>query len=195
MDGVIWRAARACFVLFSSFVRVYFKGEREGGAVFVRSPSSIEYRYSLSRSPSSVFLLSFSFSKKKLCRLFFLSVASPRMPSFSNYFSPFASPRLSIYPLLPAKRPYPLVVPNPYRIVPYRTILQYVSSSSPSNRLTNQTFSKLDDAQYVFERSGSDGGDKKVRGRRQGHRSILSMAKLCSEACIGQVFWNEKYLQ
>jgi len=125
VDGVIWRAAPGCFVLFSSFVRDCFKGEREGGAVFVRSPSSIEYRYSPSPSPSSVFLLFFFFKKisvgsflalrHHIC-LLFLSL---------SLFLSFASPRLSIHSLLPAKRPYVLVVTYPYRIVPYRTILQY----------------------------------------------------------------------
>jgi hypothetical protein len=166
VDGAIWRAACACFVLFSSFVRVCFKGEREGGAVFVRSPSSIEYRYSLSPSPSSVFLLSFFFFKKKtVSDLFcFSSPLRHHVCPFSNSFLPFALPRLSIYPLLPAKRPYPLCSPESNRIVPYRTILQYVFFSSPSNKLTNQTFSNLDDAQYVFEQS--ENGEH-VRGRRQ----------------------------
>ena len=106
---------------------VCFKGEREGGAVFVRSPSSIEYRYSLSPSPSSVFLLSFLFLSKivsDLCSFF----ASPRMPSsyFQFFFSLLASPLDS---LIAPRKETPLVVPNPYRIAPYRTILQYVFSS------------------------------------------------------------------
>jgi len=108
VDGVIWRAAPGCFVLFSSFVRDCFKGEREGGAVFVRSPSSIEYRYSPSPSPSSVFLL--FFSSKKLVSvlssrcvttyasfffLFLFFFPSPRLASRSTHCSPQRDPTCS----------------------------------------------------------------------------------------------------
>jgi hypothetical protein len=130
----------AYFVLFSSLVSVYCKKEREReGQCLIHSPSSIEYRYSPSPSPSSVFLRLF-FEKFVLdCVLLFLCVAaSPHMPSsffFSFFFIIFSSLRLAsrFTHCSPQGDPRPLVVLS----IPYRTILQRVSSS-PSNSLTNQ---------------------------------------------------------
>jgi len=98
-----------CLILF--VVRAYFKGEREGGAVFVRSPSSIEYRYSPSPSPLSLL-------KNSVSDLFCFSRA------LRHHICPlisFASPRLSIRSLLRQRNLPPSRSPisKSYRIVLY----------------------------------------------------------------------------
>jgi hypothetical protein len=94
--------------------RLFGLASKERGRGSICSPSSIEYRYSPSLSPSSPFL---PFLLKTLCRIcvFVLPcVALPHMPSFP-------SPRLSIRSLLrrrnfsPARSPICIS----YRIVSY----------------------------------------------------------------------------
>jgi len=143
VDDVYWKAALACFVLFSSFV---CPSKERGRAVFVRSPSSIEYRYSLSPSPLSA-SLPFFFSKKicQTCVLFYRALP--------HYICPhFPSPRrLSIRSLLP-QRNLPRARTPPMDIVSHRTILQYVSLFLKETE--KPLYSNCHSAVYVFRESG-----------------------------------------
>jgi hypothetical protein len=163
VDGVIWSAAPPALP-YSLRLFPFTSKEREGGAVF--SSFSILYRISLFPFPFAVVCVFTFFFEKFVsdCVLLFLCVAaSPHallfpLLSFIKSSLLFAWPRLSIHSLLPQGDPRPLVVPYPYRIVSYRTILQYVFSS-PSNRLTNQPSLRNLDGRYstvyIFERSES----------------------------------------
>jgi hypothetical protein len=130
VDGVIWRAASICFVLFSSFVQVCFKGERGRGSVCSFSILYLEYRYSLSPSPSFVFLPFFFFKN-------FVCASRYHMPSsflFLFSFLRLASPLDSL--VAPRKETPPARSPVS---ISYRTVLYYNTySPSPSNRPTNQ---------------------------------------------------------
>ena len=96
--------------------------------MFVRSPSSI-----------SNIVIPFPLRRRLCFYLFFSSkILSVRRvttcpPRLFFFFLFFASPRLSIHSLLPARRPHPLVVPYPYRIVPY-----YITIRIPLLRLTDR---------------------------------------------------------
>lgn len=155
VDGVIWRAAPVCVVLFSSFVQVCFKGERGRGSVCSFSILYLEYRYSFSPSSSFVFLPFFFFQKICLCVasphallvFFFLFFSSPRLASRFTRCSRKETP--------PARSP----VSISYRTVPYYITIRI--PSSPSNRLTNQPHLMVH-SMYLSDRKAA-----KVRGRRQ----------------------------
>jgi len=122
VDGVMWSAAPACSALFSSFVGV--RREREGQC-FVRSPSTIEYRYSPSPSPSSTVFLPFFFLKN-LCRIVFCysyalrhHICAPLF-LFLLSFLRFASPLDSL--IAPSKETPPARSPVS---ISYRTVLYY----------------------------------------------------------------------
>jgi hypothetical protein len=127
VDDVYWKAAVACFVLFSSFVR---PSKERGRAVFVRSPSSIEYRYSLFPSSLSAFL-PFFFREKKLCQtcvLFYRALPHYICPHFPS------SRRLSIRSLLPQTN---LPRARTPLWISYRIVLYYNTYLFSSKRLTN----------------------------------------------------------
>jgi hypothetical protein len=155
VDGVIWSAAPPALPCSLRLFRFTSKEREREGQCLVRSPSSIEYRYSPSPSPSSVFFLFFFFFEKFVldCVLFFLCVAPPHMPS--SFFFPFFL-FFIIFPFLrlasrlihcSLQRRPPTRSWSRIHIVPYRTILQYVSSSL-SNRLTNQPSLRNLDGRY-----------------------------------------------
>jgi hypothetical protein len=144
VDDVKWRLAPVYSVLFSSFVKACFKGERRGSTC---SPSSIEYRYSPSVSPSSHFY-PFFLSKNSVGFVFLFSRAlRHHMPSFS-----FASPLDSL--IAPTNKPLDRSVSHMH-IVSYRTIFQYVYLSS--KKLTN-LFAQIVKLRYmyVFEADSDD---------------------------------------
>lgn len=129
VDGVIWRAAPACVVFFSS------KG-REGSVCSF----SILYRISLFPFPFAVVCVFTSFKKfvSDFC------ASRHHMPSSFSFLFLFSFPRLASPPdsfvaprreIPPARSP----VSISYRTVPYYITIRI--SSSPSNRLTNQPHS------------------------------------------------------
>ncbi|KAI0267624.1 hypothetical protein BGY98DRAFT_388733 [Russula aff. rugulosa BPL654] len=119
----------ACFALFSSLVSVYFKEEREGGAVF--SSLSILYRISLFSFPFAVVcVFYFFFFRKNSVGLSSVVLMRCGVTTYALLFSflfflysflRFPSPFLSIHSLLPARRPPPARNPVSisYRIVLY----------------------------------------------------------------------------
>lgn len=127
VDDVNWRAAPPTLSYSLHLFRLTSK-EREGGAVFVRSPYSIEYRYSPSPSPSSPFLLYFLLFQKNCVRFVFLFSSALRhhnMPLFS-------SPRLSIRSLLPQRN---LLPPRSPVCISYQSVLYYTTYLYSSKRL------------------------------------------------------------
>jgi len=146
VDGVLWSAAPPALPYSLRLFRFTAKEREREGQCLVRSPSSIEYRYSPSPSPSSVFLR-FFFSKN-LCRIVFCYSYAFHMPSFFLFFFfiIFSSLRLVSFLIAPRKET-PARSWSRIHIVPYRTILQRVSSS-PSNRLTNQPSLRNLDGRY-----------------------------------------------
>jgi hypothetical protein len=162
VDGVIWSAAPPALPYSLHLFRFTSKKREREGLCLVRSPSSIEYRYSPSPSPSSVFLLFFF---EKLCRIVFCCSYALRHHHICPHFFPFL---FIIFPSLPLafpldsliaprkETPRPLVVPYPYRTVSY-----YITnvSFSPPNRLTNQPSLRNFDGRYstvyIFEQSES----------------------------------------
>ena len=126
MDDVNWRAAPPA----SSYSLHLFglaSKEREGGAVFVRSP----YLYRLSLFPFpfavvSVFTFFFSFSKICVGFVFLFSSAlrHHNMPLFP-------SPRLSIRSLLPQRNLLPSRSPV---CISYRSVLYYTTYLYSSKR-------------------------------------------------------------
>ena len=192
-----------CLILFvcSGLLQ---RGGRGRGSV---CSFSILYRISLFPflfAVVCVFTIFFFFQKKTvsdLCSVFPLRCVTTYALFFLILFPPSLRLASRFTHCSPQRDPTRSVVPNPHRIVPYRTILQYVFSSSPSNRLTNQTFSNLDDALYVFDRSESgEDGTKSPRSSPMMPMyapsiNIYPWPSFCfkSEACIARVFWNEKY--
>jgi len=120
VDDVNWRAAPPA-LSYSLHLFGLASKEREGGAVFVRSPYSIEYRYSPSPSPSSPFLpFSFFLFQKNCVGFVFLFSSALRhhnMPSFP-------SPRLSIRSLLPQRN---LLSSRSPVCISYRSVLYYTT--------------------------------------------------------------------
>lgn len=119
VDDVNWRAAPPT-LSYSLHLFGLASKEREGGAVFVRSPYSIEYRYSPSPSPSSPFLLYFFFFKKivsDLCFCFLVRCVTTICPYFLRLASRFAHCSRK-------ETSCHLVVPYAYRIDPYYITLR-----------------------------------------------------------------------
>ncbi len=143
MDDVYWKAALACFVLFSSFVR---PSKERGRAVFVRSPSSIEYRYSLSPSPLSAFLPFFFPKTNCVSPVFCFTVRCLTTYALISFAS---SPLDSL--IASAKKP-PARSYSPMDIVSHRTILQYVSLFFKET--DKPLYSNCHSAVYVFRESG-----------------------------------------
>ena len=116
VDDVNWRVAP---VYLSCSLRLLGLGSKKRGRASICSPSSIEYRYSPSVSPSSPFS-PFSFSKNSVGFVFLFSCAlRHHMPSFP-------SPRLSIRSLLRQRNLLP--ARTHMHIVSYRTIFHtYIS--------------------------------------------------------------------
>jgi len=141
VDDVNWRAAPPA----SSYSLHLFglaSKEREGWAIFVRSPYSIEYRYSPSPSPSSPFFFNtFFFLFQKICVgfvfLFSSALRHHNMPSFP-------SPRLSIRSLLPQRNLLPSRSPV---CIPYRSVLYYTTYLYSSKR---PLYSGRHSAVFVF---------------------------------------------
>jgi len=127
VDDVYWKAALACFVLFSSFVR---PSKERGRAVFVRSPSSIEYRYSLSPSSLSAFF-PFFFEKKNCVRPVFCFTVRC-LTTYALIFLRLVASRFAHCFRKQTSRA--LVLPYGYRIASYYITIRI---SFPQKRLTN----------------------------------------------------------
>jgi len=136
----------ACLVLFSSFVRACFKGERGRGSI---CSFSILYRISLFPFPFAVVsVFTFFFFSSKNCVGFVFLFSSVlrhhNMPSFP-------SPRLSIRSLLPQRNLLPSRSPI---CISYRSVLYYTTYLY-SKRLL---YSNCHSAVFVFRNQGDVSG-------------------------------------